>query len=101
MDGAYPNLSADMQAFKLYLVCLRIISFKQPPFKHKDPYWEREPWQKFGGYNNGIISGWAWSGSSNLVLSITRDDALLALKEFHDNKRFSDSEYTFWKSLIE
>ena len=101
MDGIHPDLSTDIQAFKLYLVCLCIISFKQPPFRHEDPYWERKPWQKFGGYSNGIISGWAWSDSSKLVSSVTRDDVMMALKEYHDNKRFSDNEYVFWKSLIE
>ena len=101
MNAIHPDLSADTQALKRYLVCLRICSFEQPPFRKNDIYWERQPWPKFGGYSNGVISGWGWFDPIQLVSAVSKDDAALALEEYHHAKWLSDSEYVFWMSLLE
>ena len=100
MTISHPDLSTDIQALKLYLVCLHICSFAEPPFRRNDIYWERQPWPKFGGYFNGVVSGWAWFNPIKLVSSVSKDDAELALEEYHHEKLLSDSEFAFWKSML-
>ena len=37
-----------------------IKSYDAPPFDTKDPYYLREPWNKFGGVSSGIYMKWCW-----------------------------------------
>lgn len=59
----------------------RIKQHPHPPFRKDDIYYEREPWQKFGGVSSGICMGWYWYNDYAILQKATKEDMLLALKE--------------------
>lgn len=62
---------------------LQIIKgYNKPPFDKNDPYWQRKPWQKFGGVSSGICQCWCWYRDDIIMKNTTDEDIEMALKEF-------------------
>lgn len=59
----------------------KIKSYGTPPFDEADPYYEREPWQKFGGISSGICMAWGWFRDGVILEKTTDEDIEKALKE--------------------
>lgn len=58
-----------------------IKSFKEPPFKKDDPFYERNPWSKFGGVSSGICQSWLWYINGTIMSKASESDIDLAYRE--------------------
>lgn len=59
----------------------KIKQFTSPPYKSDDAYYEREPWDKFGGVSSGICVGWSWYNDKHILQNATDADIDLAISE--------------------
>lgn len=59
----------------------KIKSYDQPPWDKNDAYWQRDPWQKFGGVSSGICMRWCWYRDDVIMNSTTEEDLLEALRQ--------------------
>lgn len=58
-----------------------IKSYDEPPYKVRDAYYMREPWQKFGGISSGICMKWCWFRDDIILSNVTDKDLDKAYKE--------------------
>lgn len=65
----------------LLAIIRTIKSYTKPPFIENDAYYEREPWQKFGGISSGIVMKWCWFSDEAILEKATENDILKAAKE--------------------
>lgn len=59
----------------------RIKELSMPPWDDDDPYYFREPWQKFGGISSGICMCWFWYRDEIIDAKTTDDDVEIAYEE--------------------
>ena len=64
-----------------------IKSHTEPPYKIKDPYYMREPWQKFGGISSGICMCWCWYRDEVILQMVTDEDLDKAYKEMKKHNK--------------
>ena len=64
----------------------RIKSYDQPPWNNKDPYWHRDPWQKFGGVSSGICMRWCWYRDDVIIRNVTEEDLSKAIRQLERKK---------------
>lgn len=60
----------------------KIKSHSEPPRDKNDPYYQRYPWNKFGGVSSGICMCWCWYRDDVIFEKATKEDILFALNEF-------------------
>lgn len=65
-----------------------IKSYTEPPFDKKDPYYEREPWKRFGGVSSGICQCWCWY-RDDVILPMVTDEELN--KAYQETKKYHKS----------
>ena len=64
-----------------------IKSHTEPPYKIKDPYYMREPWEKFGGVSSGICMCWCWYRDEVILSMVTDEDLDKAYKEMKKHNK--------------
>lgn len=60
----------------------KIKSHSEPPRDENDLYYQRYPWNKFGGISSGICMCWCWYRDDVILEKATKKDILYALNEF-------------------
>lgn len=60
----------------------KIKSHSEPPMDKNDLYYQRYPWNKFGGISSGICMCWCWYRDDVILEKATKEDILFALNEF-------------------
>ena len=66
-----------------------IKSFGDPPLLQEDLYYNRYPWNKFGGVGSGICECWGWYRDDIIYQKTTAEDRKIAKQEmekFYLNK---------------
>lgn len=64
----------------------KIKSYDKPPWDNRDPYWQRDPWQKFGGVSSGICMRWCWYRDDVIMRSATEEDLSEAIRQLERKK---------------
>lgn len=59
----------------------KIKEYTEPPMYPDDPYWHREPWQKFGVVSSGICMRWYWYRDEVIDAKTTNDEVDMAYNE--------------------
>jgi hypothetical protein len=58
-----------------------IKSFGDPPFLKDDMFYNRKPWNKFGGVSSGICQCWCWYCDEYIYSNTTAEDRQMAKEE--------------------
>lgn len=59
----------------------KIKKHREPPFLNDDAYYNRRPWNKFGGVSSGICVCWNWYQDKFILENATDNDLITAFQE--------------------
>ena len=87
MDGLYYLAYGRQPDHETEALIQRVKSHGLPPYREDDPYYERQPWKKFGCISSDLGGVWRWYDTDVIIneYNLTTEDIVLAEQEIEES----------------